>query len=95
MIIGIRLDDEAYEVGDILPASRVWDDGEPTEDVLDGTSTVGLYWEKQLLTRQAANKLAALYPYQHAYLVVGTNGENGEDDGEVVIRNAKVVKQLY
>lgn len=94
MLIGIRLDDEAYEEGDILPVSRVWDNGEPTEDVLDGTSVIGLYWHRMLRSRKAAEALVALYPYRHAYLVIGMFGENGEDEGELIIRNAKVVKRL-
>src|ERR1051326_4307761 len=37
---GVRWDDADLSVGHIFPASRVWDDGDPTDELCSGTSCI-------------------------------------------------------
>lgn len=79
--LGVRRDDDAYAVGDILPPSRLWDDGEPTEEVLDGTSAID--------PRKAP--LLSQYLGRYLYLLAGDYHTYGQDEGEVILRPAKVI----
>lgn len=88
---GIRIDDRLYSVGDNMPASRVWDYGEPTSDYLDGTSCVGIAYTTEI---DKAVKIANLYFGDHAYLIAGDSAEFGEDEGEYIIDNAVVIGKL-
>ncbi len=81
----IRLDDEVYQVGDVLPNSRIWDDGDPTDEMLDGTSVIG----KKITSRSVGG-----YFQKYAYIVKGDSHRGGEDNGEWVMRHAKVVGLL-
>jgi hypothetical protein len=97
--IGVRFDDGEYKLGKKLKRSWRWDDGSPTKERLDGTSAVnvGESWsydnldELKKVVIDRLNKNGGGYPYDHAYLVKGTNSEYGEDTHEVVIENAKVI----
>lgn len=79
----IRLDDKKYSAGDKLPPSRQWDDGAPTDDVLDGTSVIGYPIQSHHAYRHA-----------YAYVVKGDGYASGYDDGELVCLGAKVIEVL-
>ncbi len=85
---GVRLDDKRYKIGEILPESRRLEDGEPTDDMLRGTSV--LFYKIRNLSRYHT-----VYLHNHAYVVTGDVLEDGEDEGEVIMRDAKVIKVLY
>ena len=80
---GIRMDDKLFVLGETVPNSRIWVDGEPTDQYLDGVSVIGYP-----ITTDG------LYVYDHAYLVEGDAREFGEDDGELILRNARVIAIL-
>lgn len=86
---GIRFDPKPYEVGESLPPSRVWSDGDPVRDTsgayeyLSGTSTV--------LPDRLDN---ARYEGPYAYLVRGADSYEGNDFGERVIDDAVVERVL-
>jgi len=87
--------------GSVLPPSRVWNDGKPTDKLLNGTSTVGINGVSQKHL-EAALKQAGILPYgenpsvgyyigEHVALVKGQTAARGYDDLERIIPNAQVV----
>lgn len=99
---GVRVTPDPIEggAGTVLPPSRIWDDGAPTDKVLPaGTSTVGIGGADQQ-SLEAALAQAGIAPYgkpwqyypgEHVYLVKGPSAKKGYDEGERIIRNAQVV----
>ena len=85
---GIRIDcDVDYKVGDFAADSRVWDDGNATDDTLDGTSCIGV----NINNIDKSVKLVNSYYGNRVYIVAGNVMEYGEDAGEYIIQNAKVI----
>lgn len=86
---GIRVDDNVnYKVGDYTANSRVWVDGEVTEEELDGTSCVGFQYEDEI---ESALEIANSYFGNCVYVIAGNDMEYGEDSGEYVIKDAVVI----
>lgn len=83
LIIGIRWDDAIANHGDIMPESRIWDDGEPTEYTLGATSAIDIY---DFLKRPWKFH----YCGDNAYVLLGKAAGTGEDDGEILIKYATV-----
>lgn len=83
--IGLRVDDGVdLRVGQMLDDSRIWIDGEPTDETLDGTCAI----DTTDLPR--ALQMAASYYGDRVSIIIGTYAETGEDDGEIIIRRAQV-----
>ena len=79
-------------IGDILPNSYRWDDGDSTGEELEGTSSLYLGGQKAKVTTQHIKSMA---PYlrlgKYAVLIGGNEAFSGEDPGESVIPNAEVI----
>ncbi|MBR7146478.1 MAG: hypothetical protein IKD11_02010 [Oscillospiraceae bacterium] len=92
---GIRVDDGVdYSIGDAVAASRVWVDGDPTDEDLDGTSCIGLKFNATVSDVERAIKAASIYYGDRIYLIGGDDMEYGEDAGEYIIKDAVVVEVL-
>ena len=78
--IGLRIVDDADppEVGSILAESRRWEDGEPTDDVLDGTSAIDLGSRDGSDVSRALDHAKA-YQGKYALLLGSQSSEEGED----------------
>lgn len=101
--MGIRFTDEKLDMGADVANSYDWGaeeaedwDGEYVE--LDGACAVlfggGFSFENvEELKAEAIKVLEKVgsYPYDYAYLVAGTSYSHGEDDHEIIIRNAEVI----
>ena len=77
--IGIRVQEELFELGEMTHVSHVWDDGDDTGIELNGVC--------------ATNISARQFPHysgEHVALVCGNRYEMGEDEGEIVIEDATV-----
>jgi hypothetical protein len=89
--VGLRVIDSAEHetgavtVGDTLPASYRWDDGEWTGERLAGASAIAIRSAEDL---DAALALARIYWGDQLVLVAGEFGQHGQDDGEILIRDA-------
>jgi hypothetical protein len=80
-----------YNIGDILGPSYVWDDGEPTQDQLEGTSVIEVN-EKNI---EKALELIGQYPNAEDLLIVsGEKHSAGDDIGEALFRKAKVIDKF-
>jgi hypothetical protein len=88
---GLRVEEKKYNKGDYLPDSRRWDNSEPTEETLNGVSTIGLPDNPK--ESHISSALSALKPYlgNNLVLVGGNQHEYGEDPGESVIKNGNAV----
>ncbi len=83
--VGIRTQDETSEVGECCKESNIWVDGEPTEETLNGTCCTSCRSERDI------EKHLKLYYGETVILIGGQRMEYGEDDGEMIIENAKVL----
>ena len=96
---GIRSDDEVYNIGDFLPESHVWEDREPTEELLPGTCATGINsaslwdYDDAIAAISAALEIQESYYrwYKHQYVIAGSSMEYGEDEGEYILSNARVI----
>lgn len=81
-IVAIRTQEEEFEMGTICHNSRVWIDGEETDEELDGVcGTVVKGLEYHLDT----------YYGDHVAIIAGDYYGYGEDPYEVIIRDAEVI----
>jgi len=86
--VGLRAQESDYgmTVGDKADhQSTLWDDGEMTEDLLDGICCIS--------AREAARRVLSFGAYMgNVIIVLGSNhSEHGEDDGELILRDAVVL----
>lgn len=87
--VGIRIVDKGYDgynskIGEVLPKSHKWKDGEWTDKMINGTSSIAI---------DAKIKPVTYSGYMgRRILVIGSDKfRKGEDVGEIVIQNAKVL----
>lgn len=80
--IGVRVQEDAFVLGETLNNSFVWVDGEMTDEELDGTCAIKI--------DEAA--LAKGYFGDHVAIIGGDSAEYGQDLGEIIIRNAEVLE---
>jgi len=86
---GLRIEHgRRFATGDELPDSRVWVDGEETDETLDGVATLRLPHDPD--DDEIAKVLSEIGSYYGDALVLvgGTFGGYGEDVGEAIIRDA-------
>lgn len=81
-------------VGDTLPASRNYSEDHATDDSLPGSSTIGVdaacgeVWDEDA---ERAIRLVSRYSGDVVALVVGEHAGNGEDEGELLISDARII----
>jgi hypothetical protein len=84
-----------YKVGQYLKNSYQWNDGHRTRKQLDGTSAIGVSGDLDYI-KEGLKTLH--HPQEHTYpgskiaLVIGEHIKNGEDEGEVLLGNVKILK---
>lgn len=83
--IGIRIQDEPFDLGPVSHCSHVWIDGDDTGDELDGLCVQDVRTLKTLHNS---------YFGSHVAIIAGNEYEYGEDPGELIIRDAVCVKIL-
>lgn len=86
-IVAIRTQDEPFVLGEIDHLSHVWVDGEDTGDELDGICASTIRGAKY--HTDAANDY---YGGAHTAIICGNRYTWGEDDAEVIIEDATVVR---
>lgn len=104
-VYGLRVDDRIYNVGDICsPSHQLWQDeveGLPYDEELgfwvgeelNGTCSIGIDTQYGV-DSDGINKALALIEYyegEHVYLIAGDYCEGGNDEGEYIIGEAKVL----
>jgi len=82
--IGIRVQETPFELGTINHKSLVWEDGNETDEELEGICVVDIKYFKS----------CSSYYGQYVAIICGNNAEIGEDAGELIIQDAVVVEIL-
>lgn len=95
--VGLRGDVQKYEVGQELYPSRYWEDGVETGEVLDGTSALIISADWRYDSRDTIKSNLSKYgplvsQYgDNIYVIVGNIAQGGDDIGEIIIPDAKVL----
>lgn len=84
-VIGIRFQEEPFELGKIRHLSHVWVDGEDTGDELDGICAQDI---------RTVEKVNNGYIGSHIAIIAGNEYTHGVDVGELIIEDAVVVEIL-
>ncbi len=84
---GVRWVEDELAVGQVAPVSRVWVDGSPTDDPLAGACAIRVRTADDIERVLSAGSI-----YFGAPVLLGSmEMEYGEDDGEIVMRQAVVL----
>jgi len=86
---GIEYKEKEYQVGDKLEASFDWSDEEPSEQKLDGTSVIKV---KSIDKIEKALELIRLYVGKTLLLVEGYEHAKGQDAGEAILEDCKILE---
>ena len=79
--IGVRVQEQPFELVEIDHMSKVWIDGEETDEDLCGICTTKV---------DSLAKLPYEYIGNHVAIICGNEAEYGTDVGEIIIRDAIV-----
>lgn len=84
-LIGVRVQEQEFELGAIGHVSHVWVDGDETEEELNGICVKNIrnYFDD-----------GAVYYGDHVAIICGNRAEYGEDNGELIISDPVVVEVL-
>lgn len=78
--VGVRVQEEAFELGALNHCSHIWDNDEDTGEELDGACAI---YVDHL-------EVAGEYYGEHVAIICGNRAEFGEDVGEIIIEDAIV-----
>lgn len=92
--IGIRTQEVPFELGSVDHDSSVWEDGEETNGCLDGISVTSIKSKAVVMHSSEASVRSGRYFGKHAAIIVGSCSGYGEDEGELILRDAEVVEIL-
>lgn len=89
--VGVRTQEEPFELGEIDHVSSVWDDGDETDEKLNGVSTTNIH-SSALRMHTDSDPLYGFYFGDHKAIIAGDFAEYGEDPGEIIISDPVVVE---
>jgi hypothetical protein len=98
--VGLRGCNTQYKVGKKLRKSHRWDDGNMTRDILDGTSAIVIsadwaYDSRSTIINNIAKHAQRVAAYgQYVMVIAGGTAKGGNDIGEIIIPDAKVILTL-
>lgn len=83
--VGVRVQEQPFELGEVDHKSKVWVDGDETEEDLPGLCTLRIRSAGE--ARDIVDTACILYGYgdYHCAIVCGNQGEYGEDAGEIIL----------
>lgn len=86
---GIRTQDVPFELGEFDHRSLVWDDGEMTDEELDGVSATKI--DAQDIERSLELHLGEGYDGERIAILASNYAHSGEDIGEIVMSEPVVI----
>ena len=100
--IGIRTQEEPFELGDMQHQSVVWRNGEETSQRLGGVSATNIKSEavsshsdiKRDYLKMRNYRNSGYYYGNNVAIIVGNESKRGSDYGEIIIKKPKVVRIL-
>ena len=87
--IGIRTQEIPFELGEITHNSKAWVDGEETKEELDGICVTKI--DSEAVKMHTGERKFGSYCGNHLAIIGGEIDTYGEDDGEVILKNAVVL----
>lgn len=87
----IRTQEVPFELGEMTHESKVWADGDETEDTIGGISATDCT-SRAVAMHTERNPKTGYYFGEHIAIVCGNDFEHGEDDGEIILKDAVVVE---
>ena len=91
--IAVRATDPGHQVGDYMPPSCVWVDGECIEDEpLPGACGVHVKSDAEIAEKIEDVRRGYGWGGRVLYLIGGHTAEMGSDDGEIIISRAVVLQ---
>lgn len=93
-VVAIRTQEVAFDLGEISHNSKVWDNGDETDEELDGISATNINSRMVKMHSSEYDSHSGYYYGKHMAIIIGNRYEMGEDDGEVIIQDATVVEIL-
>ena len=90
--IGIRTQEEPFEMGGIDHVSSVWVDGEETDETLDGISCTNVDSPAIAAHCDEISLANGNYYGDHIAIIASDDAEYGEDAGELILRDAVVIR---
>lgn len=91
--VGVRTQEEPFELGEMEHVSSVWVDGNETDEKLNGICVTDLNTPfDSALQKQASDKENGFYYGKHQAIICGSRAERGEDLGELIIVDPVVVE---
>ena len=90
-VVGIRTQEQPFELGEIDHVSAVWCDGEETDEELDGICATNVNSKRIDMHSDTPDVFHGFYYGDYTALVAGNSYSIGADEGEIIIRDAEVV----
>ena len=89
--VGVRTQEEPFELGEVEHRSSVWVDGDETTSELNGLSATDIN-SRALRMHTDSDPIYGFYFGDHKAIVAGDFAERGEDPGEIIISDPVVVE---
>lgn len=83
-VVGVRVQEQPFELGELRHVSHVWVDGDDTGEELPGVCVV----------KAEHSDRGHLYFGDHVAIIAGNRYSYGEDPGEIIIEDPVVVEVL-
>lgn len=90
-VIAIRTQEVPFAPGIIKHVSKVWADGEELETELDGVSATLINSKSLIMHSSEHTGMSGFYYGNYQAIIGGNDYELGEDEGEVIIKDALVL----
>lgn len=92
--VGVRTQEEPFELGEMEHVSSVWADGNETDEELNGICVTDLNtpFDSALRMHTDSDPLCGFYFGDHKAIIAGDSAEYGEDPGEIIISDPVVVE---
>ena len=90
-VVAIRSQYEEFSLGPINHQSCVWDDGEETDELLDGISATAIESYAMRAHSSEWDWQSGWYSGDHQAIICRNIYDMGQDDGEVVIEDPVIV----
>ena len=85
--IGIRVQEQPFQLGTLNHRSVVWDDGDETDEQLNGVCVTNI----NAYDKYGSAMYRTQYYGDHLAIVCGDDADYGEDLGELIISDPTVV----
>lgn len=89
-VVAIRTQEPEFSLGKLDHVSRIWIDGEETDEELDGVCCIDSQYAEEVF----GSRFFGGYPGEHVAIIAGNRYEGGEDYGEVIIADPVVIEVL-